>query len=158
MTRDELIQKYVYSPEEGVFRSIRTGKQVGYKCKTSGYTIIQVGGKKERAHRLAFFYMTGRWPKVTDHINRVKDDNRWENLREVTQLENCHNRSLNKNNLSGYRGVSFDQVNLYWLANFRYNGKPVLSRKFDCRHRAAIAVNRAMIKQGLTENLNIIKP
>jgi hypothetical protein len=37
--------------------------------------------------------MTGEWPKdQIDHINRIKDDDRWENLREATQSQNSFNR------------------------------------------------------------------
>lgn len=42
--------------------------------------------------------MTGKFPeKQVDHINRLRDDNRWNNLREVTALENSHN-----NNAKGF--------------------------------------------------------
>lgn len=45
------------------------------------------------AHRVAWFLMTGGWPKeCVDHINRDGHDNRWVNLREATWQQNCLNR------------------------------------------------------------------
>lgn len=46
------------------------------------------------AHRLAFLYMTGAFPtNQVDHINRVRNDNRFINLREVLPSDNSKNRS-----------------------------------------------------------------
>src|SRR4029077_7435541 len=43
-------------------------------------------------HRLAFLWVNGEWPREeVDHVNRVKDDNRWANLREATRSENTVN-------------------------------------------------------------------
>lgn len=52
--------------------------------------------KDMRAHRVAFFLMTGRWPEIIDHINRIKSDNRWSNLREVDYSQSSRNRVLTK--------------------------------------------------------------
>lgn len=46
---------------------------------------------------------------VTDHINRIKLDNRRCNLRSVTQSQNNYNRPLSKLNTSGYCGVFWDK-------------------------------------------------
>jgi hypothetical protein len=48
------------------------------------------------AARLAWLYVHGEWPKnQIDHINRVRDDDRLVNLRDVTRTENQNNRSNN---------------------------------------------------------------
>ena len=63
--------------------------------KRGGYRKITIDGKVYSAARLAWFYKTGRWPDPEiDHINRIRDDNRWENLREATRADNLANRAL----------------------------------------------------------------
>ncbi len=44
------------------------------------------------AHRVVFALVHGRWPtNVIDHLNRCRQDNRPENLRDVTVAENLKN-------------------------------------------------------------------
>lgn len=63
-------------------------------------------GKYVKLHQLAWFYMTGSWAGQIDHINGVKDDNRWSNLREVDTSTNCLNQQkARKNNTLGMQGV-----------------------------------------------------
>ena len=91
-------------------KSIKIGDTAGCKSQgTKGYVWIRADKKLYRAHRLAWFYMTKEWPShQIDHINGIRDDNRWSNLRQATHSENQHNRTVNKNNTSGYNGVYWD--------------------------------------------------
>lgn len=71
-----------------------------------GYLQGSLFGTMYLAHRIIFFWMKGRWPSPTiDHINQVKSDNRWSNLREATKSLNGLNRGPQQNNLLGIRGV-----------------------------------------------------
>lgn len=50
--------------------------------------------------------MTGKWPKEqVDHINRIRDDDRWENLREASCSENNFNKILHEIN-GVWRGIT----------------------------------------------------
>lgn len=59
---------------------------------------------------------------VVDHINRVEEDNRKENLRIVEEYVNQRNQSIAKNNSSGYTGVE-ERENGNWRACIRLFGK-----------------------------------
>jgi hypothetical protein len=66
-----------------------------------------VAGRFYYAHRLAFLYMTGEWPpNEVDHLNGIRDDNRWANLRLATVSLNRQNqRRPRRDNTTGYLGV-----------------------------------------------------
>ena len=92
LTQEALKQALTYNPTTGEFT------KNGYsKCGTvssKGYISIYVLGERHYAHRLAWLYMTGKWPTdEIDHKNRKRKDNRWVNLREVTRVQNNHNKS-----------------------------------------------------------------
>jgi hypothetical protein len=102
ISQDRLRQLLDYDPVSGVFSRkgnaywLRPHQPVG-TLDGEGYRVIRLDGRAYKAHRLAFFWMTGAWPaKFIDHVNMKKDDNSWENLREATP-------SQNKANSEGWR-------------------------------------------------------
>lgn len=73
-------------------RSLRRGDVAG-TVRFDGRRQINISGKFYLGSRLAWLYMTGVWPKdEIDHKNRIKGDDRWDNLREATHSENQYNR------------------------------------------------------------------
>lgn len=82
-----------------------------------GYRRGKVFGVRIRAHRAAWAIETGEWPDCAiDHINCDRSDNRWENLRLATSAENARNRRISTRNLSGFKGVSWDDRTKSWVA------------------------------------------
>ena len=81
------------------------GKDLATKKNANGYWLTSVLGKYYRTHRLIFLLHFGYLPKIIDHINRDKTDNRIENLRESTKTENERNRGKYQTNTTGYKGV-----------------------------------------------------
>lgn len=69
--------------------------------------------------------------KDVDHINMDHLDNRKENLRICTRSENMRNRGKNKNNKSGYKGVSWFARDSKWVAGIKHNGKRKYLGLFD---------------------------
>lgn len=67
---------------------------------SNGYLVVKVHGKSYQLHRLAFVLMGESITpdKDVDHINRVKTDNRWENLRLVSRSKNALNAKLRHDN------------------------------------------------------------
>jgi len=56
-----------------------------------GYRILTLDDVPYKAHRIIWKMMTGEEPEVTDHVNRVRDDNRWDNLRSGSHVNNMCN-------------------------------------------------------------------
>jgi hypothetical protein len=85
---------------------IKVGDPAG-TLNSDGYVVITVDGKQYKGHRLAFFLHKKIWPKgLIDHKNGVKNDNRWNNLREATNSVNSQNRNAPpKNSTTGLVGV-----------------------------------------------------
>lgn len=68
------------------------GQRAGTVDRNSGYVLVQIDGRQYRAHRLAWLYVHGRWPRpLIDHIDRNRANNRISNLREATSAINNSN-------------------------------------------------------------------
>lgn len=134
-----------YDPETGHFtwRVTRNQTAIGSRAGSpsgDGYIRIKVDGQLQRAHRLAFLYMTGEFPpNQVDHINRDRTDNRWENLRPATRRENEGNKGLRRDNTSGHRGVSWFKPAKKWAAYGYRNGRRVHLGYFASLEEAAAA-------------------
>lgn len=96
-TVNQLKESVHYDPKTGLFsrkwKTRPTFEHIGSK-KKHGYIVFQVCGHRDYAHRFAWLYMTGKWPKELDHINGDRGDNRWLNLRRATRTQNNGNRKL----------------------------------------------------------------
>lgn len=115
-----------YSPKTGLFTRLqRKGNfKIGSVAGTlaNGYIQIRIDNCNYLGHRLAWLYMTGRLPDFQiDHINMLRSDNRWVNLRHATCGENHQNRTKNSNNKSGYLGVSPHRQTGKFLATIKVN-------------------------------------
>ncbi|ECB4859610.1 HNH endonuclease, partial [Salmonella enterica subsp. enterica serovar Lexington] len=76
------------------------------------------------ANRLAWLFVTGMFPNgVIDHINRVRDDNRFSNLRDISVAENNLNKSIRLDNKSGTPGVNWDIKRGKWRVTGQINRK-----------------------------------
>lgn len=92
-----------------------------------GYIIINIKNfKAHLGHRLAFLYMEGYLPEnQVDHINRIRNDNRWVNLREVSRQCNLQNASQYITNSSGVTGVHWVKRDKRWVAKITINQKTI---------------------------------
>lgn len=101
--------------------------------------------RKYALHRVIVARMLGRpmvAGEVVDHINGNPLDNRRCNLRAVTPTQNAQNRRLQRNNTSGYRGVSFDKSRGVWQAMACHNGRQVSCGRHPTKELAAEAAMR----------------
>ena len=78
------------------------------------------------AHRLAWLYVMGEFPKNDiDHVDTNGCNNKISNLRLATKSQNGANSKLPKNNTSGYKGVTWAKRNKKWMAQIMVDRKHV---------------------------------
>ena len=147
LTQSRLKEILHYDQVTGIF-VWKTAKKYGLKIgsvagikNAQGYTTIQIDEIKYKAHRLAWLYCYGEFPKKNiDHINKIRNDNAITNLREANHSENGQNRSISKSNTSGFRNVSYSKNWKKWYCYLRLKGKVVYSCHFDSAEEASKAV------------------
>lgn len=156
MNLDEYIISIInYNPETGIFTwspACTHKKRVGsVGCVNSkGYVKIRINRVDIAAHRLAFLFMTGSMPDKSiqvDHINCIRHDNRWCNLRLATPSQNQRNEKLRRNNTSGIKGVSFDKKYGKWVARCAGNGGSVYLGMYSDIEKAGEAVAKFREKE-----------
>jgi len=146
ITVERLREVLAYDPETGIFtRKVSTNSRVKIGDVAThmgpfGYLYIQVDGGRYFAHRVAWFYQTGSWPaEMIDHINGVKSDNRFANLREATRSQNMQNRRTYKSNACGLKGVGWNIRRNRWQAKISVNGTRMFLGYFDTPEEAHAA-------------------
>lgn len=140
ITRDLALRLFTYDPLTGVltwksrprsdfksklahqcFEKRFAGKPAG--CLNSlGYLVVGVNYRLIGVHRIVLLMVTGETPKVVDHINGIKNDNRLSNLRMATSAQNIWNQKRRSSNTSGVKGVSFNKKLGTWRAYLDCNG------------------------------------
>lgn len=154
-----LKDRLFYNQETGIFvwRAYKHAKRVGKPAgivHPNGYVIIHLKPFGQyRAHRLAWFYMTGEWPKdQIDHINRIKTDNRFSNLREANASDQQMNVSLSSRNKSGMRGVCLTSNKKAWRAVIWINGRSIHLGTFPTKEEAS----EVYLSKAKESNFNLI--
>lgn len=129
LTQARLKELFSYSPETGVFirtanvSNVKIGMVAGNK-DSKGHLNFCVDGTSYSAHRMAWLYVHGEWPRgQIDHINGVRTDNRIENLRDVNASVNAQNlKRARRDNKTGLLGVSV-RPNGTFIAQIQVDGR-----------------------------------
>lgn len=131
LTQSELKRLLIYDEQSGtLIRRITTssraiaGKRAGSMSGRIGHRYINIKRKMYLEHRLVWLYVTGEWPtRGIDHVNGDPADNRFENLRNVSQSENMRNKATYSNNSTGVVGVVWSKRAKKWMAQIYVNRK-----------------------------------
>ena len=110
------------------------------KPVSNRYIQIKVGGKLYYAHRLIMMVFVGESDQDVDHINRIKTDNRFENLRYCT----CRENMLNMDRVDNAKGYSWDKTK--WQSKICINKKTKRLGRFDNEQEARQAYLDARLK------------
>ena len=167
LTQARLKELLHYDADTGIFTwisqskhsSYLIGKEAGYISKASRkYIGITINGvcKLLLAHRLAWLYMTGEFPKnMIDHIDGNPLNNKFDNLRNANRFENQHNQKLTQRNKSGLKGVSWHKISGKWTAQICHKNKKYYLGLFDDKNDAyqvrcqkAIELHKEFVNHG----------
>jgi len=162
ITQKELKEVLNYNPKNGLFtwkikanKDRNIGSVAGSKNK-KGYVIIGYDRKTYLGHRLAHLYMLGEFPKnQIDHKDHIKHNNKWKNLREVTNQENHKNMTIQKNNKSGHIGVSFNKEKNKFQSYITVNNKKINLGYYVELNSAIYARKQAETKYNFYKNHGI---
>lgn len=118
------------------------GKVAGYRHKQNRYWMVKVREKLYRAHRVIWAMVTGAWPEeFIDHIDGDRGNNRWSNLRVVSNAINCQNRKGRTGTHASLLGVS--RCRDKWRANIKVGAKRISLGRFATPEEAHEAYLKA---------------
>jgi hypothetical protein len=126
MNNHKELERLFYYKDGNLYNRIQRGSAgkdvIAGNLANNGYFCIKVNGKSYKAHRLIYKFHNPEWnlfdsgkSNQIDHLNRIRGDNRIENLRVVTAQENSHN--------NGAKGYYWNKATELWQASIRVNGK-----------------------------------
>ena len=93
---------------------VTKGTSAGYLDR-DGYVKVNVDGKRYQRNLLVWVYHKGEIPtSLLDHKDGNRSNDRIDNLREATHLQNQWNRKTQRNSTSRYKGVSWNKRDKRW--------------------------------------------
>lgn len=141
ITKNDLINLFDVFPDEGkfVWKNVSkhhkrlNGQEAGCpsmaNCKE--YWHIKINGKRYKRGRLMFLYVYGNFPNpCVDHINGNSLDDKIQNLREASVLENAWNHKKRTRRIDLPMGVR-NMANGKFQARISYKGKQLHLGVFD---------------------------
>ena len=141
MTQEEAHRLFEY--RDGVlYRKIdrnnrfKAGDKAGHLVKSTGYRAVEVGGVTYPEHSIVYLMHYGFIPKIIDHVNNNQTDNKIENLRQATSVQNAWNAKLSSKNTSGAKGVSFRKDRNVWVARLQAHAKSIYLGYFKSKDDA----------------------
>jgi len=144
MTAEEARMLFKYDPLTGnLIWAVTAGNG---KCKPGmkagwdrGNGNLRVNFDRETLEVTAVIWLIvhGRMPiGRIDHKNLNKSDNRLDNLRESTASQNGANRNVDRRNIFGLKGVSFDKERNLWRATITQNYKTITIGRYKSPEEA----------------------
>lgn len=154
LTADRVRELLHYAPETGEFtwrvsrRCVPAGTQAGSVHKGKGYRNIRVDLRLHSAHRLAWLYVHGCWPRFEiDHLDGDRLNNAITNLRDVPHRMNAENkRRAAAHNRCGKLGVRQRSVTR-WESSITADGVSHYIGSFgdpDTAHSAYLSAKRSL--------------
>lgn len=149
ISHQRLLELIEYNPLTGRFYyrcargKFKQGDQAGWWDGSSWK--LRIGGIQYLGHRLAWFYMTGEWPKEEiDHEDGERFNNIFTNLREASSSQNKCNKESSSVPESGSRGVYPNHKGgLPWRSMIQIGRRQISLGTFDSIEEASTAYREA---------------
>lgn len=144
-TQEFILSRFEYNRITGSIINKNSKKPMKSRDR-DGYVVCSavIGGKQcyMKGARLVWVMHNGDIQKgfVVDHINRVRDDNRLENLRLATYQQNSVNSTKYDGFTSVFKGVQRDRYGR-WVASITANSIQKIIGKYSTEQAAAHAYN-----------------
>lgn len=150
VSADELWQIFEYKEgalfwKKRMSRRVSIGDEAGCR-RYDGYTLLKIRGESHRVHRLIFLMHHGYMPHFIDHINGNRSDNRIENLRACSPLQNARNRCTQTVNKAGFRGIRWVPEKKKFKARICVDRKQIHLGYYVTKEEAAAAYDSAAIR------------
>ena len=154
MTKESITQDYVkqlfeYRDGELYRKTSISNSYAGNKIgglNMQGYLRAKINDKTYSLHRLIFLMHHGYLPKLIDHIDGNKLNNKIENLRGATNVENLFNRKAQKNSKSGVKNVCWSKKRNKWVVQLHIDNKCKCFGSFDDLELAELVAQEARNK------------
>lgn len=134
--KNPIPSKYFEKPAVAkMVNSQRAGKLAANVNKSTGYLQVVFRKRLYQVHRVIWLIVFGNWPKnQIDHINRVRTDNRIENLREACLAKNMLNRG---DNSTGHPNISYRANRPKpWKVDIQSGKTRLTGKSFHCLEQA----------------------
>lgn len=132
----ENVKDFYFINDEGLIYNNKRGKYLKHTLLKNGYyrvTLQEKTLKKEKQcyiHQLlGRAFIDNETDKHIDHINRIRTDNRLENLRYVSRSKNQENRNVQPNNKLGHKNIYFSKKEKRYIVDIKINGKRKIKRE-----------------------------
>ncbi len=128
----DAIKKYIsYNSETGELTYIKSGKKCS-RLDKDGYVRVSVSRQNYLGHRVAWVLHYGEEPATSiDHKNRVRNDNRIDNLRLATVVQQSANRN------TAVKGIH--KKGNRWRAKIHHLGEVIWLGSYECPLLARMA-------------------
>jgi HNH endonuclease len=114
--------------------------------QSGSYRMVGLHKRAFMEHRLIFMMHHGYFPQEVDHIDGNKLNNKIENLRSASHLENLRNQKIRINNVSGHKNVGWASREQKWRVRLTVNRKDKHIGYFDDRELADLVAVEATNK------------
>jgi hypothetical protein len=128
---EDIEHHFRYDERTGYIIKKKTGEVAGY-IRKDDYIGVWFAGVPHLAHRIAWLLHYGAFPEgMIDHINRVRDDNRIENLRIISRSGNAQNTIS-----PDTEGANWHKNNKRWTSKITIDRKTIHLGSFDTPEEA----------------------